>query len=70
MLEGRPRESLVLYDTPIEVRALHFVAESSYFLLFCRLDLCPTKMIPSRDQLEVSRMIDESYVGNVKLTFM
>lgn len=55
MQEGRPRESLVLFDTPIEVSSITFygtqISTSSHFN---RSDPVLIQMIPTENSLEVS----------------
>ena len=54
MLEGKPRESLVLYDTEIEVRSADRHATFLLTLLFARLPQVSIPMTHLRGPSDVS----------------
>ena len=64
MQEGRPRESLVLFDTPIEVSST--LVKITGMLLSFRSDLVLTQMTPSRNNSVVSHPTRHMCI---KLTF-
>ena len=69
MLEGKPRESLVLYDTPIEVGQyyLYVVINASLFRVLCRLLLGLTLTILSKRHMDVSICRFDHLFSNVSL---
>ena len=69
MQEGRPRESLVLYETPIEVSLaclfrLMLEADDLTRSMCCRLELVQIQLIPSRSHLEVSLLFIGKFVAS------
>ena len=65
MQEGRPRESLVLFDTPIEVSSIALEMITG-MLTYNRSDLVLTQTTPSRNNSDVSH---PTRYMRIKLTF-
>ena len=68
MLEGKPRESLVLYDTEIEVRSADRHATFLLTLLFARLPQVSIPMTHSRGHLDVSYQNHKTAQFQIALT--